>query len=103
VQSVEAGGPAEKAARRARRRDHEGRRPHCGNVGRVAAHRRQHQAGTKATLQVFRRGSNRDLSVVVAEYEPERVVACSRRARQRQPPTVSSIGVAVSDLTDAEA
>jgi len=59
--------------------------------------------GTKATLQVFRRGSNRDLSVVVAEFEPERVVARKPPEKENgKPPTVSSIGVAVSDLTDVQ-
>ena len=59
--------------------------------------------GTKATLQVFRRGSNRDLSVVVAEFEPERVAASKPpEPSNAKPPTVSSIGVAVSDLTDTQ-
>jgi serine protease Do len=60
--------------------------------------------GNKATLQVFRRGSSRDLSVVVAELEPERSVA--RRAPERDSAkpqaVVSTLGLAVSDLTDAQ-
>jgi serine protease Do len=37
--------PCRESGRRAGRCDHQGRRPHGGNVGRIAAHRRQHQAG----------------------------------------------------------
>ncbi len=43
------------------------------------------------------------MSVVVAEFEPERVVARKTPERDNaKPPTLSSIGVAVSDLTDAQ-
>ncbi len=59
--------------------------------------------GTKATLQVFRRGSNRDLGVTVAELEEE------RPASQRAPtapgavaPVKSALGMTVSDLSDAQ-
>ena len=103
VQSVEAGGPADKAGvepgdviTKVDGRTVETSVELPRIVGGI-------KPGTKATLQVFRRGSSRDLSVVVAEFEPERVVA--RKAPERdnaKPPTVSSIGVAVSDLTDAQ-
>jgi serine protease Do len=103
VQSVEAGGPAEKAGVEpgdvitkvdGRAVDTSVELPRI--VGGI-------KPGTKATLQVFRRGSTRDLSVVVAEFEPERVVARKPPERDNaKPPTVSSIGVAVSDLTDAQ-
>jgi serine protease Do len=60
--------------------------------------------GNKATLQVFRRGGYRDLSVVVAEMEPERVAA--RRTPERETPKapapVGSFGLAVTELTDAQ-
>jgi serine protease Do len=52
---------------------------------------------------VFRRGSTRDLSAVVAEFEPERVA--SRKPAEREsvkPAPVSSIGLGVSDLTEAQ-
>jgi serine protease Do len=60
--------------------------------------------GSKATLQVFRRGSTRDLAVTVAEFEAER---STRRAAAEQPgsapqATKSALGVTVSDLTDAQ-
>ena len=103
VQSVEAGGPAEKAGvepgdviTKVDGRTVESSVELPRIVGSI-------KPGTKATLQVFRRGSNRELSVVVAEFEPERVVARKTPERDTaKPPTVSSIGVAVSDLTDAQ-
>lgn len=63
--------------------------------------------GTKSTLTVFRRGASRDLSVTIAEIEPDKP---SKRASDRdepaQKPPVSaaakSLGLAVSDLTDAQ-
>jgi serine protease Do len=61
--------------------------------------------GNKATLQVFRRGGYRDLVVVVAELEPERTAA-ARRSPEREgakpAAPVSTLGLAVSDLTDAQ-
>ncbi len=103
VQSVEAGGPAEKAGvepgdviTKVDGRAVESSVELPRIVGSI-------KPGTKAALQVFRRGSSRELSVVVAEFEPERVVA--RKAPERdnaKPATVSSIGVAVTDLTDAQ-
>jgi serine protease Do len=60
--------------------------------------------GNKATLQVFRRGSYKDLSVVVAELEPEKSVARRNPDRDNAKPAapVSTLGLAVSDLTDAQ-
>jgi len=104
VQSVEAGGPAEKAGvepgdviTKVDGRTVETSVELPRIVGSI-------KPGTKATLQVFRRGANRDLSVVVAEFEPERVAAARKPPEpgNAKPPTVSSIGVAVSDLTDTQ-
>jgi len=103
VQSVEAGGPAEKAGvepgdviTKVDGRTVETSVELPRIVGGI-------KPGTKATLQVFRRGSSRDLSVVVAEYEPERVVVRKPPERENaKPSTISSIGVAVSDLTDVQ-
>ncbi len=61
--------------------------------------------GTKSTLTVFRRGSQRDLSVVVAELEPERVVARSGspEAPRNTPSVVAqTLGLTVAELTDAQ-
>ncbi len=64
--------------------------------------------GTKSTLTVFRRGSTRDLNVTVAEIEPDK---STRRTSDREevPPGKSSasaaaksLGLAVSDLSDAQ-
>jgi len=63
--------------------------------------------GTKSTLTVFRRGNSRDLSVTVAEIEPDKP---ARTAAEREEPTpkpaasaaAKSLGLAVSDLTEAQ-
>ena len=101
VRSVEAGGPAEKAGVEAGdiitkvdTRSVEGSVDLPRIVGGI-------KPGTKATLQVFRRGSTRELSVVVAELEPERVVARKPAEREKAAP-VGSFGLGVSDLTDAQ-
>ena len=101
VRSVEAGGPAEKAGVEAGdiivkvdSRSVEGSVDLPRIVGSI-------KPGTKATLQVFRRGSTRELSVVVAELEPERVVARKPPEREKAAPA-GSFGLGVSDLTDAQ-
>ncbi len=63
--------------------------------------------GTKSTLTVFRRGNSRDLSVTIAEIEPDKP---AKRATDRDEPAakpsasaaLKSLGLAVSDLTDAQ-
>ena len=63
--------------------------------------------GTKSTLTVFRRGNSRDLSVTIAEIEPDKP---ARTAVEREEPTpkpaasaaAKSLGLAVSDLTEAQ-
>jgi serine protease Do len=57
--------------------------------------------GNKATMQVFRRGAYRDLSVTVAEVEPDRARQTAERESPAQP-TVDSLGIAAVDLTDAQ-
>ncbi|KNZ31807.1 MAG: serine peptidase [Methylibium sp. NZG] len=101
VRSVVPGGPAEKAGVEAgdiitkfdgRTIEKSGDLPRI--VGGV-------KPGTKATLQVFRRGAFRDLNVTVAEVEPE--VAKRTTEREVKPqPTVELLGIAVVDLTDAQ-
>ena len=102
VQAVEAGGPAEKAGvepgdviTKVDGRAVESSVELPRIVGGI-------KPGTKAALQVFRRGSTKELSVVVAEFEPERVVARKTPDRDSAKPTVSSIGVAVTDLSDSQ-
>ncbi|WP_307643370.1 DegQ family serine endoprotease [Variovorax boronicumulans] len=63
--------------------------------------------GTKSTLTVFRRGNSRDLSVTIAEIEPDKP---AKRASDRDEPApkpsasaaAKSLGLAVSDLNDAQ-
>ena len=59
--------------------------------------------GARSTLQVFRRGSMKDVVVTVAEFEPERparrVAAEPGSAPQA---TRSVLGITASDLTDAQ-
>ena len=104
VRTVEAGGPAEKAGVEAgdivtkvdgRIVDSSLELPRI--VGSI-------KPGNKATLQIFRRGAYRDLSVVVAELEPERSTAKKAPEREgaKPPAVVSSVGLAVADLTDAQ-
>src|SRR5436190_422977 len=104
VQSVEAGGPAEKAGvepgdviTKVDGRSVESSVELPRIVGNI-------KPGTKAALQVFRRGSSRDLNVVVAEFEPERVAARKSPdgGDSAKPAAVSSIGIAVSELTDVQ-
>ena len=63
--------------------------------------------GTKSTLTVFRRGASRDLSVTIAEIEPDKPGkrASDRDEPAQKPPAsaaAKSLGLAVSDLTDAQ-
>jgi serine protease Do len=60
--------------------------------------------GTKATVQVFRRGSYRDLSVVVGEFEPDppRRVAGSEPRNAPGSGAAQSLGLTVANLTEAQ-
>ena len=60
--------------------------------------------GTRSTITVFRRGAAKDLSVVIAEIEPERV---ARKAPEREEKPKSSLaglalGLSVSDLNEVQ-
>jgi serine protease Do len=102
VRSVESGGPAEKAGVEpgdiitrvdSRSVDSSVELPRIvGNI----------KPGTKATLQVFRRGSTREFAVTVAEFDVERVVARAPETPAKPTPVTTSIGIAVSDLNDAQ-
>jgi serine protease Do len=101
VRSVESGGPAEKAGIEAgdiitkfdgKVIDKSGDLPRI--VGGV-------KPGTRVGLQVFRRGGYRDLSVTVAEVEPERATRTAER-EPRPKANVDSVGLVVADLTDAQ-
>jgi serine protease Do len=102
VQGVEAGGPAEKAGIEPGDiiTKVEGRTvERSGELPRVIGGTKP---GTRTTLQVFRRGDYRDLSVTVAEIEPDKP---RRTAQAESAPRASSttpIGLSVSDLSDAQ-
>ena len=60
--------------------------------------------GSKGTITVFRRGSARDLSITIAEIEPEEPV---RKAVGKQAPSKASVaaqqlGLSVAELTEAQ-
>ena len=59
--------------------------------------------GSRATVTVLRRGSQRDLSVTVAELEPERATRRTQGQEQRPPSgaQVQTLGLTVSELTEA--
>ncbi|MEJ8820854.1 DegQ family serine endoprotease [Variovorax humicola] len=64
--------------------------------------------GTKSTLTVFRRGASRDLTVVIAEIEPDK--PAKRASNDREEPAAKatasaaakSLGLAVSDLNESQ-
>ncbi|HKX44574.1 MAG TPA: Do family serine endopeptidase [Burkholderiaceae bacterium] len=105
VRSVEAGGPAEKA----------GVEP--GDIvtkvdGKVIEKTFDLQRsiagvkpGNKVTLQVFRRGAYRELTVTVVEFEADRNTRTGERENTPKTPpatTVSGLGLTVADLTDSQ-
>ncbi len=57
--------------------------------------------GNRVTLTVFRRGANRDLSVTVAEVEPEKTAAAVTE-KKSPPATIAHLGLTLSDLSDAQ-
>jgi serine protease Do len=105
VQGVESGGPAEKAGIEAgdiivkvngKPVDKSGDLPRIiGNT----------EPGSKAALQLFRRGTSRDVQVTVAEFEADRP---ARRAQAEPgnnnatPPSKTALGLGVTDLTEAQ-
>jgi serine protease Do len=59
--------------------------------------------GAKSSLQLFRRGQTREVTVTVAEFEPDRPRRGAQAAEpQAAPQPKTAIGLAVSDLTEAQ-
>jgi serine protease Do len=58
--------------------------------------------GAKTTLSLFRRGSAKDVTVTVAEFEDERPQRRAQTEPNTPPAAKSALGLAVSDLTDAQ-
>jgi serine protease Do len=105
VRSVEAGSPAEKAGVEAGDiiLRFEGKPiERASDLPRLVGNTKP---GTLANLTVFRRGSQKDLSVTVAEIEPERPVRRTSSAPESRPPVspaVQSLGLSVSELSEAQ-
>jgi len=59
--------------------------------------------GTKSTLTVFRRGSTKNLTVVIAEIEAEKPIkkAADKPAQSKDSVAAQTLGLMVSDLTEA--
>jgi len=59
--------------------------------------------GAKTSLQLFRRGQTRDVAVTVVEFEPDRPRRVAQGGEpQPVPQAKTAIGLAVSDLTEAQ-
>jgi len=60
--------------------------------------------GTRTTMQIFRRGTTRDIQVAVVEFEPERATRVSQAEPGATPSagSQSAMGLTVVDLTDAQ-
>ncbi len=102
VRSVEAGGPADKAGIEPGDiiTKFDGRTiEKAGDLPRIVG---GVKPGTRSTVQVFRRGSSRDLSVTVVELEADRVAAQTDRGGAKTPTAPGLLGLAVSDLSDAQ-
>jgi len=103
VQGVESGGPADKAGIEAgdiiTKVDGKAIEK-SGDLPRIVG---ATKPGAKTTLQVFRRGANRDIAVTVVEFEPEKPRRVAQGADPQQPSQPkTAIGLAVSDLTDVQ-
>lgn len=55
--------------------------------------------GSKSVITVLRRGANKDLSVVVAEIEPEKTA--SRKPQNNAVPVTNNLGLSVIDMPEA--
>lgn len=60
--------------------------------------------GSKSTVTVFRRGSTRDLSILIAEIEADKTAlkTSDKDAKPKTSSAAQQLGLAVSDLTDAQ-
>ena len=102
VQSVESGGPAEKAGVEAgdiitrvdgKVVDKSNDLPRI--VGGI-------KPGSRAALQLFRRGATRDVTVTVAEFEPDRSTRRAQAEPSATPAAKNALGITATELTDAQ-
>ena len=102
VRSVENGGPADKGGIEAGdiiTKVDSRMVEKSGDLPRIVA---SVKPGSKAVLQVFRRGNYRDLSVTVAEFEPEKTARAADRDPKPPAAVATSLGLMVSDLAEAQ-
>jgi len=103
VRNVEAGSPAEKAGLEAGDiiLKFDGKAiEKSADLPRLVGNTRP---GTRSTLTVWRRGAQRELSITVGEFEPDRPVA--KAATPDKPAAavaVAPLGLTLTDLTDAQ-
>jgi serine protease Do len=102
VRSVEAGGPAEKAGVEAgdiitrvdgKPVERSSDLPRL--IGAI-------KPGARATLQVFRRGQTRDLTLTVAEFEADQTARRAPAEPGGAAPQKNALGIAASELTEAQ-
>ncbi|MEP7299196.1 MAG: Do family serine endopeptidase [Burkholderiales bacterium] len=103
VSNVESGGPADKAGVEAGDiiTKVDGRAVEkFGDLPRMVG---MAKPGAKITLQLFRRGAYRDVSVTAVEFEPaERAASSGSRDAAKPPAALGALGLGVADLTDAQ-
>ncbi len=60
--------------------------------------------GSRATITVFRKGGARDMNVTIAELEPDKPAraASQKDEKPKASPAAQSLGLSVSELTDAQ-
>ncbi len=58
--------------------------------------------GARATVTIWRKGATRDIPLTVAELEPEGAAKPEQKKPQQEPQAVNSLGLGVSDLTEAQ-
>lgn len=58
--------------------------------------------GTKSTLSVFRRGAQKDLSVTIAEIEPDQPVGAAKEEALKVSSAAQSLGLTVGPLSEAQ-
>jgi serine protease Do len=102
VQNVESGGPADKAGvepgdiiTRVDGKTVE----KSGDLPRIIG---ATTPGTKSTLQVFRRGSSKDLIVSVAEFEPDRPARRAQAESESEAVAKNALGITAVELTAAQ-
>jgi serine protease Do len=60
--------------------------------------------GTKSNFTVYRRGVTKEMSIVIAELEPEKTAKRGNEVEEKPKliPSIQGLGLVVSDLTDAQ-